>query len=217
MGARRADDERPLNRTVSGTPAGDAPAAAVFLDRDGVLNELVVEDRSGLYESPYRPEDVTLMPGVPEALRALREAGFRLVVVSNQPAAAKGIATIEALGAVHERIEALLAEQGVGIEAFRYCLHHPEGVEPELTRSCHCRKPAPGLILDAARELGLDPRTSWLVGDADRDIAAGRAAGCRTILVENPRSRHRRGGGPAADLVAPNLREAVTLLLQERR
>jgi D-glycero-D-manno-heptose 1,7-bisphosphate phosphatase len=196
---------------MSGGPSADA--RAVFLDRDGVINELVLDERSGAYESPYRAADVALMPGVPDALRALRDHGFRLVVVSNQPAAAKGTATLEGLEAVHKRVEALLAEHAVRLDASYYCFHHPDGTDPELKGPCHCRKPAPGLILDAAAELGLALGASWVVGDANRDVVAGRLAGCRTILVENSRSRQRRGGTVEVDAVAQDLPEAASFVI----
>jgi D-glycero-D-manno-heptose 1,7-bisphosphate phosphatase len=173
-----------------------------------VIDEPVLDPQTGRHESPYDPADVALVRGAGAALRSLAAAGFRLVVVSNQPAAAKERSTREALDAVHARIVELLAAEGVRIDDWRYCFHHPD-----FTGPCTCRKPEPGLLLDAARELGLDLGASWLVGDADRDVEAGRRAGCRTVLVENPRSAHRRAGA-AADAVAPHLTAAVAVILR---
>ena len=173
---------------------------AVFLDRDGVLNQLVLNPATGDHESPYRPEDVALVPGAAEALRLLRSLGVPLAVVSNQPSAAKGTADLASLAAVHDAVVALLAEEGLAVDEVRYCFHHPAGTDPELGRACDCRKPAPGLILQAAEALGLDADAlgrSWLIGDSDVDVEAGRAAGLRTVLVEDPRSAHRRAGAQA--------------------
>lgn len=189
---------------------------AVFLDRDGVINELVVDAASGRPESPYRPEDVLLTPGAAEAVRLLRTLGVPLVVISNQPSAAKGTVALEALASVHDAVMGLLADAGAEVDDARYCFHHPAGSDPELGRACHCRKPAPGLILQAADDLGLDRRglaRSWVIGDSDVDVAAGRAAGLRTVLVEHPPSAHRRGGAVAADARAADVLEAARIVV----
>jgi D-glycero-D-manno-heptose 1,7-bisphosphate phosphatase len=171
---------------------------AVFVDRDGVINEPVPET-----ESPYRPEDVALVPGAASGLRRLREAGYKIVLVSNQPGAAKGMTTRAALDAVHERVmDALRIE----LDGVYYCHHHPD-----FTGSCACRKPAPGMLLRAADELGLELAASWMIGDADTDVAAARAAGVRAVLVEHPRTAHRRNGADA-DLIAPDLAGAAALI-----
>jgi D-glycero-D-manno-heptose 1,7-bisphosphate phosphatase len=186
---------------------------AVFLDRDGVIAELVWHDVDGAYESVAHPDRVSLVADAPAALRAMRDAGFLTVVVSNQPAAAKGTASRADLGATHDRIVALLSDAGVEVDEFRYCFHHPDGVEPGLSTACSCRKPEPGLILGAAADLDLDVERSWMIGDADSDVEAGRRAGCRTILVEHPRSAHRRTRGDCADFRVRNLAEAADIVV----
>ena len=148
---------------------------AVFLDRDGTL----IEDVG----YPRDPETVRLVDGAPEALAALRRAGFALVVVSNQSGIGRGFVTREEAKAVHERFLRELRARGVELDDVRYCPHTPED-------ACTCRKPATGLLLDAARELGLDLARSFMVGDKPGDVEAGRAAGCRTVLL---------GGDGAAD------------------
>jgi D-glycero-D-manno-heptose 1,7-bisphosphate phosphatase len=190
---------------------GDRPAA--FLDRDGVLNEGIADPGSGLLESPLRVEDVRLLPGVATALGKLTQAGYALVCVSNQPAAAKGKTSLEDLLAVHERVVELLALQGVSLDASRLCPHHPNGVVRELSGPCDCRKPAPGMLLDGARVMGLDSGASWMLGDTDSDIEAGRTAGCRTALIEYPGSAHKRLGQASPDLRAANLVDGVVQLL----
>ena len=179
---------------------------AVFVDRDGVVNEPVWDPRERAFESPYRPEDVALVPGAAAGLRRARDAGYALVLASNQPAAAKGTATREALDAVHERVMEALRIEGVRLDGVYYCHHHPD-----FTGPCDCRKPAPGLLLRAARELGLALRESWMIGDADTDLAAARAAGARAVLVEHPRTAHRRNGA-AAEHVVPDLAAAAALI-----
>lgn len=195
-----------LRRVTHGHPV-------VFLDRDGVLNELVPDPVTGVAESPLRVRDVALIHGAAAAARRLAEAGFLLACVSNQPAAAKGAVSVERLRAVHARVVELLAGEGVGLAASRLCLHHPDGVVDGLARACRCRKPAAGMLIDVAAELAADPGASWMVGDSDSDVAAGRAAGCRTLLVENPVSAHRRGGGPGACLRAASLGEGVDAVI----
>jgi D-glycero-D-manno-heptose 1,7-bisphosphate phosphatase len=150
---------------------------AVFMDRDGTL----IEDAEYLAD----PEGVKIIPGAPEALVGLRERGFALVVVSNQSGIGRGLITPEDAAAVHERFAAALADHGVSLDAARYCPHTPAD-------RCACRKPLPGLIHEAAREVGVEPAASFMVGDRSSDVEAGRAAGCRTILV-----------GTAADLCSP--------------
>jgi D-glycero-D-manno-heptose 1,7-bisphosphate phosphatase len=199
-----------------GSPAATdafAGRAAAFLDRDGVINEGVADPDSGLLESPLRTQDVRLLTGVPEALRELVGAGYALVCVSNQPAAAKGKASLEDLLAVHERVLELLAREGVRLHASRLCPHHPQGVVPELSGPCRCRKPQPGMFLDVAGSLELDLGQSWMVGDTDTDVAGGNAAGCHTVLVEYPGSAHKRCGASRPDRLAANLAEGVVRLL----
>ncbi len=189
---------------------------AAFLDRDGTLNEFAPDPDSGVPESPLRPADVRLIEGAAAAARQLAQAGFVLVCVSNQPAAAKGKVSLERLLAVHERVLELLHEEGLDLDAFRLCLHHPQGIVPELSGPCGCRKPAPGMLLDAAEELGLDLARSWMLGDTDSDVLAGHAAGCRTVLIERPGSAHKRTGGARPDLLASNLTDGVAQLLDQR-
>ena len=187
---------------------------AAFVDRDGVINALVPDPASGEHESPLRVADVRLLPGVAAALQRLRDAGFLLVGVSNQPAAAKGRLPLAELGAIQRRVLELLKAGGVRFDAFRLCPHHPNGTVPELSGACECRKPAPGMLLDAAAELDIALARSWMIGDTDTDIEAGRRAGCRTVLVEHAHSRHKRAGAAAPDVVASDLGEAAAAILR---
>jgi len=188
---------------------------AAFLDRDGVLNALVPDPASGRPESPLRPEDVRLLPGAAAAALRLASAGFALVGVSNQPAAAKGTISLGQLAAVQERVLELLAAEGVRFDGFYLCRHHPDAVLAELRGPCDCRKPAPGMLLEAAAELDLDLERSWMIGDTDADVGAARAAGCHAALVENPGSVHKRGAA-TADLRAADLTAAVAAIVGPR-
>jgi len=189
---------------------------AAFLDRDGVINDPVVDLVDGRLESPHRPTDVALAAGAVEGVRALRDAGLALIGISNQPSAAKGKVSLADLRAVHDRVVALLAAEGLALDDWRYCFHHPRGVVPELTGSCDCRKPAPGMLLDAARAHGIDLAASWTIGDSDADVEAGRAAGTRTLLVEHPGSAHRRTANVRPDARVRNLSDAAAFVLASR-
>jgi D-glycero-D-manno-heptose 1,7-bisphosphate phosphatase len=149
---------------------------ALFLDRDGTLVH------PGHY--PSRPEDLHLYDGIGPELRVLQEAGFRLVVITNQAGIARGYFTEADLWRIHAHLTRELAFLGVHLDAIYYCPHHIEGVIPELAIRCDCRKPQPGMVLRAAADLDIDLHNSWFIGDILDDIEAGNRAGCRTILVD---------------------------------
>lgn len=203
-----ASSDEPVER-----PRPDSEALpAVFLDRDGVLIDLAFDKEDQTYESPISVEQISLANGAAEGVAAIREAGWEIVVVSNQPVVAKGKVTEEGFEEMHGRVVRLLADEGVEIDHWRYCFHHPKASVESLRGPCRCRKPKPGMILEAADELGLDLQKSWMIGDSDTDIEAGRAAGCKTLLIEYRKSAHRRSGAGSPDLRASNLMEAVPLL-----
>lgn len=190
---------------------------AVFFDRDGVVNELVLDPVSGLPESPLSVDDVRLIPGAAAALRRLQDSGFAIVGVSNQPGAAKDKVDLAVLQRVQAEVLRLLAEERVRPDGFEVCFHHPEGTHSELGRSCDCRKPAPGMLLRAAAALGLDLPQSWTLGDTDGDVTAGAAAGTRTILIENPASAHKRTQTWVALPRAASLADAADVILGEEK
>jgi D-glycero-D-manno-heptose 1,7-bisphosphate phosphatase len=137
--------------------------------------------------------------------------------VSNQSGVARGIVTEEMLGRIHERLQELLAAKGTSLDGIYYCPHHPDGVIPEYRQDSDWRKPKPGMLLAAARELEIDLTRSWMIGDNDRDIEAGRSAGCRTILIRAtpPELGHFDKSKP--DYVAVNMREAVNIVKKHHR
>lgn len=155
------------------------PQKAVFLDRDGTLNRYVGFLR--------KPEELELLPGVAEAVKAINASGYLAVLVTNQPVIARGEVTYAQLQTIHNKLETLLGAEGAFLDAIYFCPHHPhkgyKGEIPELKIDCPCRKPKPGMLLDAAKALNIDLRESWMVGDGENDILAGIAAGCRTCLV----------------------------------
>ena len=173
---------------------------AVFLDRDGVINRAVVRD--GRPSSPGTLEELEILPGVRDALTMLREAGFQLVVVTNQPDAVRGRQTRRTFEAMHEILAAALP-----IHEFRVC-YHDDGDR------CACRKPSAGLLCDAVREAGLDLAASFMVGDRWKDIEAGRRAGCRTILVEGG---HTEPCTSEPDVRVRSLLEAAAWILAQGR
>ena len=155
------------------------PQKAVFLDRDGTLNEYVGFLR--------KPEEFKLLPGVAETIRKINQSGYLAIVVTNQPVIARGEVTVPQLEEIHNKMETLLGMEGAYVDAIYYCPHHPhkgyEGEVPELKIECECRKPKPGMLLQAAKDFHIDLGSSFMVGDSENDILAGKAAGCRTVLV----------------------------------
>jgi len=171
---------------------------AVFLDRDGVIN------RKAPSQDAYvtRWEEMDVLPGVSEAVARLNQAGFCVYVVTNQRSVAKGLITTSELEFLHQRLCARLEQEGARVDGVYYCPH-------ELEPPCDCRKPEPGMLLQAAREHDIDLHASWMIGDSEKDVEAGKRAGCRTVhLVSSGKSEE-----DAADIVAPSLLAAVQRIL----
>ncbi|MDO5408140.1 MAG: D-glycero-beta-D-manno-heptose 1,7-bisphosphate 7-phosphatase [Eubacteriales bacterium] len=147
----------------------------VFLDRDGTLNEEV--------NYLHRKEDMRLLPGVPEAIRMLREHGYRIVVITNQAGVARGYYSEEDVHALHAYMNEILEPQGAKIDAFFYCPHHPEHGIGAYKKVCHCRKPDTGMFEQAEEVFQVDKAHSWMIGDKLIDVQAGRNYGVRTVLV----------------------------------
>lgn len=180
---------------------------AVLLDRDGTL----VVERHYLAQ----PDQLELLPGVVPALRRLRDAGFELVVVTNQSAIARGLVDEAGLARIHERLHEML--EGLP-RAYLHCPHHPDAGAGPYRRPCDCRKPAPGLIARAAALFELDLRRSWIVGDSARDVLAGRALGLRGALVRSgqplqPAFEELARVGYVPDLVVDDLPAAAAAIL----
>lgn len=189
---------------------------AVFFDRDGVLNEPVWNPMTGEYESPHTVGDLQLCANVMTPLRTLREQGFELFIVSNQPSFAKGKTSLENIQAIARAVEEQFRAAAVTFRATYYCYHHPRGVVPGYAEPCPCRKPEPYFLLQAAERYGVDLRRSWMLGDRHSDVECGRRAGCRTILILHPHARHQQGTSQP-DHVARDVAAAVALIVRDAR
>ena len=171
--------------------------AAVFLDRDGVINESIVRD--GRPYAPTRIEDFVIFPGVPEAVSRLREAGYAVIVATNQPDVGAGRQSRQVVEEMHEHLQRQLT-----VDAVKVCYHVDQD-------RCACRKPKPGMLIEAAKEHSIDLARSWMIGDRWRDVAAGRAAGCRTAFVDYGYSEERP---EHPDVVVGSLADAMPFILE---
>jgi D-glycero-D-manno-heptose 1,7-bisphosphate phosphatase len=188
---------------------------AVFVDRDGVINDMVYDDEEGRVTSPVSARQLRVFPYVPSVVKKLRKEGFLVIVISNQPGVAKRQFTLGELGRMNRKIGAALEAEGTNFDAEYYCLHHPEALVPKYKVVCDCRKPKPGLLLRAAAEHRVNLLESFFVGDALMDVEAGKRAGCKTILVGHLNTfltgmMERRQVFP--DYVVPSLKEVPELL-----
>jgi D,D-heptose 1,7-bisphosphate phosphatase len=156
---------------------------AVFLDRDGVINQIVYFPDHGILDSPLNPTQFKLMPGAAKAIGVFNRLGLKVIVVSNQPAIAKGKMTLAVFERVQLKMKSLLEKQGAHVDGEYYCFHHPKAKRVEYRVNCDCRKPKAGLLLKAAREHDLDLSRCYMVGDGVTDIKAGRSVGCKLILI----------------------------------
>lgn len=175
---------------------------AIFLDRDGTINKYV-----GFL---INIDDFELLPGVTEAVRMINESGYLAIVVTNQPVIARGEVTVPELQEIHNKMETLLGAEGAYLDAIYYCPHHPhkgyKGEVPELKIDCECRKPKPGMLIKAAEDFNISLEDSWMIGDGENDVKAGKAAGCKSL---------RLGFTDYGQFISANtLLEAVEILLE---
>jgi D,D-heptose 1,7-bisphosphate phosphatase len=187
----------------------DNKKIAVFLDRDGVINKEVS------YIS--LPEDLELIEGAANAIRRINKAGLLAVVVTNQPVIARGECTIDGLRIIHNKLETILGRKGAYIDAIYYCPHHPDnghtGEVKSLKLKCECRKPSPGMLFQASKELNIDLEKSWMIGDTTSDILSGHSAGVNTILVDTGYSGLDGRCLIKPDYSACNINSAVSFIL----
>lgn len=173
---------------------------AMFLDRDGTINKYIGFLRD--------INDFELMDGVAEAVKTINNSGFLCIVVTNQPVIARGEVTVPELNEIHNKMETLLGIEGAYLDGIYYCPHHPhkgyEGEIVELKIECDCRKPKPGMLLQAAEDYNIDLSQSWMVGDGENDIIAGKVAGCHTALIGNDDYGQTITGGCLLDNVKKN-------------
>ncbi len=178
---------------------------AIFLDRDDTL----IDDPGYIKD----PAQIKLLPGAADAVIHLKKMGYLVIIITNQSAIARGYITEKQLEEIHRKLKSLLSAVGAVIDGIYYCPYHPDGTVSGFDQESHLRKPNPGMLLKAAEELGIDLEQSWMVGDTYRDIQAGKAAGCHTILVDVPgKTRELDTATPQPDRKAVNLREVVNII-----
>ncbi len=181
----------------------------IFLDKDGTL----------VQDVPYNvdPDKIILMPETARGLRRLHEAGYHFVLVSNQSGVARGYFKEEDLKSVWERLGAILLETAdITLDGIYYCPHHPDGVINPYAIECDCRKPRPGMLLNAALDLNIHLSSAWMIGDILNDVEAGNRAGCRTILVDQgSETEWRSGPFRAPDYTVSNFNEAAEIILNQ--
>jgi D-glycero-D-manno-heptose 1,7-bisphosphate phosphatase len=181
---------------------------AVFLDRDGTLNI----DKGFV----YRREDFEFINGAVDALVHLKEKGFLLVVITNQSGIGRGLYTEKEVHALHNYINDELRTFGTSIDRFYFCPHHPEAPIAKYRKNCECRKPKPGMIMRALIDLGIDPETSYVIGNKVRDISAGQRAGITSILIgEDENTKDSTDCGKEPDLVVKSLFDAAQYVLSK--
>ena len=199
-----------------------AGGRGIVFDRDGTLIDVVRDEETGVISTAFHPDQIVLLPGVVEGMRALGDAGFVFGMATNQPGPAKGHFSAAAVHRTNAALVARLAGQGITVAAVEVCLHHPEGApagDATLIGPCDCRKPKPGMLLTLLRKLALAPERSWMVGDSAADVEAGAAAGVRTGLVF-PRNRCelcplRAGVGAASSTAVPTVHGATILAVAQ--
>ncbi len=192
---------------------------AIFVDRDGVINELVYYPEQGIVDSPFTAEQFRLIPQVGEAINKFHNSGYKVILISNQPGIAKGHLSEETFEEIGKRMRDRLFSQGAFLDGEYYCFHHPEAKTPKFKANCQCRKPKPGLILRAAEDLRIDLNQSWMIGDSLSDVKAGKSAGCRTILLGRMKCElcllmDKEDCRP--DFIVSNLAEAASILFREQ-
>ncbi len=158
---------------------------AVFLDRDGVINELIYHEDHGIIDSPFTIAQLHILPGVIEAIRNFHICGYKVIIVSNQPGVAKNHMSMQTFENIRQHLLSKLKRENAAIDTDYYCFHHPQAANPEYRKECDCRKPKHGLLVKASQEQDIELPRSWMIGDGLTDVQAGKKAGCRTILLAN--------------------------------
>ncbi len=198
----------------------DKTESAIFFDRDGVITKPVYSEKFGEYQPPHFPGDVIFYDEAIAVLRDFMALGIPLIVVSNQPDAAKGKVSIKNLYSVQNKIAEVLRDNGITFNDYFYCYHHPDGIIPELSGKCDCRKPKNKFLTEAVKKYSLKPEKCWMSGDRSTDIEFGKTLGLKTVFIDRGQVLSARDkSSPLSvkpsvkpDFVISNLREYYNLV-----
>ena len=191
---------------------------AIFLDRDGIINELIYFPEVGVVDTPMNAGQVKLTFGIDQLIRQAKKLGYLIIVISNQPAIGLNKITDKEFNLIDKKIHNLLLKKDAKPDVFYYCFHHPYAKLAKYRQECTCRKPKIGLFLKAVKQFDIDINKSWMVGDGVDDIKAGKNAGCKTILLaninstENLRIIEQQLGGIKPDFIIKKLPEALNII-----
>jgi D-glycero-D-manno-heptose 1,7-bisphosphate phosphatase len=197
------------------------PRKLAIFDRDGTIIDFVRDEESGLTTTAFHPSHLRLLDGAVTGMLTLARAGYTLAIATNQPGPAKGHFSPDAVTRTHTALVAKLGDLGITIARVEVCMHHPDGGDgsvPELVRPCDCRKPKPGMLLSAMSELEIAAARTWMIGDSQGDVEAGRAAGVRTALLLPTRCElcpHKGNApGPAPDVTGRKLDDVAYAIIK---
>ena len=193
---------------------------AIFLDRDGVINEIIYHQEHGVIDSPFTVEQFKLLPDVANAINKFHELGFKVIIISNQPGPAKDHFSIGIFEKIREKMKIELKKKGAEVDAEYYCFHHPYATVEKYKKICECRKPKPGMLLKTAKDHNVELSQSWMIGDGITDIKAGHTAGCKTILIGRMKCdlcKYMEDEGIKPDHIVPNLYKASLIIEKEER
>lgn len=185
---------------------------AIFLDRDGVINELYYDDNQGVIDSPFHPDQFKLFPNVGKAINTFHKLGYLVIIISNQPGIAKQHFTEKTFESVKQKMKKELKKDNAYINGEYYCFHHPDAKIEKYRKKCNCRKPKPGMIKQAVKDHKIDISSSWMIGDSVIDIELGRKVGCKTIFIGNKKCYIWVEMKKEPDYVASSLYKASTMI-----
>jgi D-glycero-D-manno-heptose 1,7-bisphosphate phosphatase len=193
---------------------------AIFLDRDGVINEIIYHKEMGIVDSPFTVNQFNLLPDVGIAINRFHDQGYLVIIVSNQPGIAKDHFDKVVFGKIKEKMKNELAKASAKLDGEYYCFHHPKAKIEKYKKICDCRKPKPGLLTQAVKDHNIDISKSWMIGDGINDIQAGITAGCKTILIGRMKCdicKILEDEGIKPDFIAENLYKASIITEKEER
>jgi D-glycero-D-manno-heptose 1,7-bisphosphate phosphatase len=186
---------------------------AIFLDRDGVINKLVFNQKTKEYGAPLREDDLKFYSWTHKVLGKFQEMGYLLFLISNQPDYAKGHTSLKNIKAVNASLHRYFLAKGIRFNGYSYCFHHPESKVAKYRVRCACRKPKPYFVFKAKEKYALEMEKSWFIGDCDSDVSCGKAAGLKTILINERHSKEKRGKS-RPDFWADNLKDALKIIVK---